>query len=89
MENEQIVPICPNCSGPMAKRKSTTGEFYGCRNYPTCKGTLNIGQESKEKPGEDTKRVEVPPKPAGQLILDSLKRIEENQEKIIKAVTEI
>lgn len=35
---------------------------------------------------------EVPPedkKPAGQLILDSLKRIEDKQDKIIKAVTEV
>ena len=30
-----------------------------------------------------------PAKPAGQLILDALKRIEANQEKILKAVTEV
>lgn len=85
---ETIIPTCPSCQGEMVQRKGTTGPFYGCKGYPTCKGTLNIGQESKEKPGEETKRVEGTPKPAGQLILDSLKRIEENQAKIIKLIGE-
>lgn len=35
---------CPLCSQPMVKRKSRRGanagkEFWGCSNYPSCKGT--------------------------------------------------
>ena len=40
---KQNAPTCPNCGKPMAKRKATTGtsagkEFWGCTDYPECKG---------------------------------------------------
>jgi ssDNA-binding Zn-finger/Zn-ribbon topoisomerase 1 len=30
---------CPKCSGPMVPRKSSFGMFWGCKDYPQCKGT--------------------------------------------------
>ena len=39
---EKIIPDCPNCGGKMVVRKSIYGEFWGCRNYPACKGTRKI-----------------------------------------------
>lgn len=32
------VPACPECGKPMRKRKSQTGEFWGCSGYPECRG---------------------------------------------------
>lgn len=32
------VPACPECGKPMRKRKSQTGEFWGCSGYPDCRG---------------------------------------------------
>lgn len=29
---------CPICSGPTVLRRGPHGHFYGCANYPTCKG---------------------------------------------------
>ena len=32
------VAVCPDCGGPITKRRSKTGKtFYGCGNYPKCK----------------------------------------------------
>lgn len=38
------IPACPQCGGPMALRTAETGkragsQFWGCANYPDCKGT--------------------------------------------------
>lgn len=38
-------PSCPNCGGPMVKRTARRGghagsEFWGCGDYPKCRGTL-------------------------------------------------
>ena len=46
-ENNQRTPNCPMCGSPMikriAKRGPNTGkEFYGCSNYPQCKGIRSI-----------------------------------------------
>lgn len=30
---------CSKCDKPMVKRKSATGDFWGCSGYPTCKNT--------------------------------------------------
>jgi restriction system protein len=35
-------PSCPTCGGPMNKRKSARGLFWGCCAYPQCKGTRDI-----------------------------------------------
>lgn len=35
-------PVCPKCSGAMISRQSRTGGwFWGCKAYPTCKGSLD------------------------------------------------
>lgn len=31
-------PTCPECQGAMRKRNSSRGTFWGCANYPACKG---------------------------------------------------
>ena len=36
------VPACPDCGKPMRKRKSQTGEFWGCSGYPDCRGRRSI-----------------------------------------------
>lgn len=36
--NNRSNPKCPKCGAPMALRTSKYGKFYGCTNYPTCKG---------------------------------------------------
>lgn len=34
--------LCPKCGSEMVKRKSVYGEFYGCGNFPRCRGTRKI-----------------------------------------------
>ncbi|MEQ1976610.1 DNA topoisomerase, partial [Xenorhabdus sp. SGI240] len=34
-------PACPNCGGRMRQRQGKTSPFWGCVNYPACKGMLN------------------------------------------------
>lgn len=36
---------CPLCSTPMVTRWSKDGKFFGCANYPECKGTLPVGAD--------------------------------------------
>jgi len=43
------MPDCPRCGTPMQLRIATTGynqgkQFYGCINYPHCKGAVNLEQ---------------------------------------------
>lgn len=54
-------PICPRCSSTMLARKATRGRnagnmFYGCSNYPKCKGTLSYetGAENNRSTIYDT-----------------------------------
>lgn len=39
---------CPDCGGEMVSRRNAqTGQrFYGCKNYPTCRGTRDTDGES-------------------------------------------
>ena len=39
-------PTCPECASPMVLRvNSRTGEeFYGCLNYPSCRGTREVNK---------------------------------------------
>ena len=30
--------LCPQCGAEMVRRKGKYGEFYGCSNYPACRG---------------------------------------------------
>ena len=38
--NENI--RCPECGSIMYLKTSKYGQFYGCSNYPKCKGIVNI-----------------------------------------------
>ena len=46
---ESTVPMCPVCGATMVKREAKTGanrgkQFWGCPNYPKCKGIVNINE---------------------------------------------
>ena len=41
-KNREPSPECPLCGKPMRRRKSATGEFWGCTDFPDCKGTRPI-----------------------------------------------
>lgn len=63
---------CPECGGAMASRTGQYGRFWGCKNYPQCKGTRDSMGRSKlerheqnykkdhENIGPDSKRWTVP-----------------------------
>jgi DNA topoisomerase I len=34
--------LCPECEKPMLPRSGRFGEFYGCQDYPKCKGIVNV-----------------------------------------------
>lgn len=42
---------CPECGSPMTSRKNNkTGQrFWGCNNYPVCKGTRDTDGMSKSE----------------------------------------
>ncbi len=41
---------CPECEGPMKLRPGRWGKsFYGCANYPKCKGTKEPSEATLEK----------------------------------------
>lgn len=44
------MPDCPKCEAPMTKRYSKKNDeyFYGCSEYPECKGTRNIKEAESE-----------------------------------------
>lgn len=44
----QKLPLCPQCEAPMMLRKGPGYEFYGCTNFPGCRGTRKLGEETKE-----------------------------------------
>ena len=35
-------PECPNCKQEMVLRDSFKGAFFGCKNFPNCKGTVDM-----------------------------------------------
>jgi ssDNA-binding Zn-finger/Zn-ribbon topoisomerase 1 len=37
-------PICPQCGSPMKKREGTYGDFWGCTQYPECRGIRSMSQ---------------------------------------------
>lgn len=39
---DAAAPECPQCGQKMQRRKSARGAFWGCTNYPECKGTRPI-----------------------------------------------
>ena len=40
------LPACPECGKPMRKRHSAKGDFWGCSDYPACRGIRDIPQPS-------------------------------------------
>ena len=49
---------CPECGGPMTSRanKSTGQRFWGCDDFPTCRGTRDTDGRSARERHEDRKR---------------------------------
>lgn len=39
---------CPECDGPMLSRTGKYGVFWGCKNFPECRGTRDSMGRSKE-----------------------------------------
>lgn len=39
---EAAKPGCPQCRHKMVKRKGPHGDFWGCPDYPKCKGTRRL-----------------------------------------------
>lgn len=37
-------PDCPQCGQPMRQRRSAKGDFWGCRDYPGCRGSRPMGE---------------------------------------------
>ena len=41
---------CPNCDGPMTPRTGQYGKFWGCKAFPSCKGTRDsMGRSKKDR----------------------------------------
>ena len=43
--------LCPECNGPMVSRqnKQTKQYFWGCADFPRCRGTRNTDGEAPEE----------------------------------------
>lgn len=54
--------MCPECGEPMVSRvnKGTGQRFWGCSNYPACKGTRDTDGDSKydREPRKASRRYE-------------------------------
>ena len=46
---DEDAPPCPICGGVMRARHGKTGDFWGCTNYPACKGTRNIAARAAKE----------------------------------------
>ncbi|WP_336240959.1 DNA topoisomerase III [Citrobacter werkmanii] len=44
-------PPCPVCGGKTSQRKGKKGSFWGCLNYPDCKGIVGDGGNAKAVQG--------------------------------------
>ncbi|MBN1255815.1 MAG: topoisomerase DNA-binding C4 zinc finger domain-containing protein [Deltaproteobacteria bacterium] len=38
-QSQAVIPNCPKCGDLMKLRTGKFGKFWGCVNYPNCKGT--------------------------------------------------
>lgn len=49
-------PYCPECGGRMVLRRPKPGQtwesFWGCRQYPDCRGTRTVEEVNDIPPGE-------------------------------------
>ena len=46
---DEDAPPCPICGGVMHVRHGKTGDFWGCTNYPACKGSRNIAARAAKE----------------------------------------
>lgn len=45
--------LCPECGLKMVARNGKFGKFWGCSNYPECKGTRDsLGRSKAERDAE-------------------------------------
>ena len=42
---------CGECGAPMVMKTSRFGKFLGCRQFPTCKGTHSVHQDTGQPMG--------------------------------------
>lgn len=54
---------CPECDGPMVSRTNSKNntKFWGCKNYPNCKGTrdsMGMSKLDREMEREDNAQKE-------------------------------
>lgn len=62
-------PRCPRCQGEMTLRRGRTGQFWGCRAFPRCRGTATLDAPSGAAPaGERPAPVRCPACEVGQLV---------------------
>lgn len=49
--NPALAPLCPECEGEMLLRtnRQNGDKFWGCKKYPTCRGTRDSSGLSKEE----------------------------------------
>lgn len=45
----ETTPDCPKCGGRMVNRKGPHGQFWGCSDYPRCRGTADFSLETKKR----------------------------------------
>jgi DNA topoisomerase-1 len=50
--HEQIDEKCPECGGQLSIRLGRNGRFVGCTNYPECKYTRNLKEDTAAPPPE-------------------------------------
>lgn len=44
---------CPQCGGPMVVCEGPFGRFWGCRDYPRCRGTRNVQENTRRQDHQD------------------------------------
>lgn len=52
------MPQCPSCDGDMVQRTNRIDgtKFWGCKNYPTCKGIVQLEEEDEDLVPTDSLR---------------------------------
>ena len=47
LEEMQTKKVCPYCKSELILRNGKNGKFYGCKNFPKCRYTMNYEDEGK------------------------------------------
>lgn len=50
------MPACPKCQGKMILRQNTKGQFWSCRDYPECKGSVALTKTKNSKKSNKGKK---------------------------------